>query len=65
MLAEPGDSFEIAAGADEVEADVEVEIPDYAARLQTSARQPLAVVEAYKVRVLQLAELLGVRMWQQ
>ena len=43
--------------------EIELPIPDYDERLTATARDPLAIVEAYRVEViLRLASILGVRM---
>ena len=60
----PETSSEQATSAPDGQEDdsAEIEIPDYLLRLRTTARQPLAVVDAYRVQVKLLADLLGVRM---
>ena len=48
------------------EMDIELELPEYDIRKLATARDPLAVIEAYRVEVLlRLATLLGVRMCPQ
>jgi hypothetical protein len=54
---------ELEAKPDGVEDDVFVELPQYDIRAATTARDPLAVIEGYRLEVLlRLASLLGVRM---
>ena len=41
---------------------IEIDVPGYDQRRGATARDPLAVVEAFRVAVLRLARVLGVRM---
>ena len=47
---------------DSKDATVEIDIPSYELRLAATSRDPLAIMEAYRVEVLRLAAVLGVRM---
>ena len=41
---------------------VEIDIPDYLQRLKSTARQPLSVIDGYRLELKRLADILGVRM---
>ncbi|HIE68948.1 MAG TPA: hypothetical protein EYP98_01630, partial [Planctomycetes bacterium] len=61
VLSRPGDTDTKAP--DGAEEDVFVELPQYDVRAAATARDPLAVIEGYRLEVfLRLAALLGVRM---